>query len=112
MSHHSSIGNTLRGALIAYGVAFFSWWFARTLPVDATSASAPGNLYMIALGIGLQLAAWLAHWLVARYEREHGLTGMLTPTAIGVIQLILDGATVLLFAIATIRSIAILPAAF
>jgi hypothetical protein len=107
--HDSPIGTTLRGALIAYGVAFFSWWFARTLPADEASAWTPGNLYMIALGLVLQVAAWTVKWLAARYEREHGMTGMLSPTAVSTAQLIIDGVTVLLFAIATFRSIAIVP---
>lgn len=110
MPHNSPIGNSARGALIAYGVVFFSWWFARALPADA-SPWASGNLRMIAFGTGLQVAAWLAKRLTARYERENGMTGMLAPTVASVAQLIIDGATVLLFAIATFRSIAIVPAA-
>jgi hypothetical protein len=111
MPHDSPMGNTLRGALIAYGVAFFSWWFARTLPADPANAGSPGDLYLIALGLVLQLTGWTVKWLVGRYEREHGMTGMLTPTVVGMVQLLIDGVTVSLFAIATFRSIAILPSA-
>jgi hypothetical protein len=106
MSPDSPLANALRGALIAYGVAFFSWWFGRTLPEDSSVASSD-NLYLIACGVGVQLTAWIAKWLTARYEREHGMSGMLTPAVASVVQLIIDGVTVMLFAIATFRSIAL-----
>jgi hypothetical protein len=108
MSPDSPLANALRGALIAYGVAFFSWWFGRTLPQDS-SASASDDLYLIAVGVGVQLAAWIAKWLAARYEREHGMSGLLTPAVASVVQLIIDGVTVMLFAIATFRSAALVP---
>jgi hypothetical protein len=108
MSPDSPPANALRGALIAYGVAFCSWWFGRTLPEDSSAASSD-NLYLIAVGIGVQLAAWIAKWFAARYEREHGMSGMLTPVVASIVQLIIDGVTVMLFAIATFRSIALVP---
>jgi hypothetical protein len=104
-----------RGALITYGVAFFSWWFSRTLPSDETLRDwTPGSVYMIAVGLGLQLLMLAVKWFVARCERDRGMAGTLSPTtlsptAVAVVQLLIDGVTVLLFAIATFRSIAIIP---
>lgn len=104
----SPFGSALRAVLIAYGVAFFSWWFARTLPAS-DDAWAPGNIYMIALGLALQFLAWVAKRVAMRYEREHEMPGALTPTVANIVRVAIDGVTVLLFAIATFRSVAIVP---
>jgi hypothetical protein len=97
----------VRGALIAYGVAFFWWYFSRALPADAGGREwAPGGVYMMAIGLALQLLGFAAQWFVRRYEREHGMHDMLAPQVAAVVQLLIDAATVLLFAIATFRSIA------
>jgi hypothetical protein len=104
------IANALRGALIAYGVALFSWWFARALPAHDTNDWRPGSLHMTALGVLLQIAAWVAKWLATRYERAHGMRGMLTPSVVGIAQVIIDGVTVLLFAVATFRGVVLVPA--
>jgi hypothetical protein len=98
----------LRTLLITYGVAFFSWWFSRTLPSDESSRDwSPGSVYMIAVGLGLQLLMLTVKWIVTRYERDRGMEGMLSPSAVAVVQLLIDGVTVLLFAIATFRSIGV-----
>jgi len=95
----------LRGLLIAYGVGFFSWYFAQTLPVEQ-----PGVLTTIAIGVGIQLAMMLLKASVRRFEKAHGLEGQLYPTALAIIDLLADAVTVLLFAISTFRAITALPA--
>src|SRR5690606_18477346 len=62
----------LRGLLIAYGVGFFSWYFAQTLPVEQ-----PGVLTTIAIGVGIQLAMMLLKASVRRFDKAHGLEGQL-----------------------------------
>jgi hypothetical protein len=100
--------SSFRGVLIGYGVAFFSWFFNRTLPEDETSRDwSAGSGYMIGIGLALQLLMLLVKWLVGRYERDHGMEGMLQPQAVAIVQLLIDGITVLLFAIGTFRSIAL-----
>lgn len=102
--------SVFRGALIGYGVAFFTWYFSRTLPQDASLERwAPGGAYMIAIGLVLQLLMLAAKWLVQRYERKHRMHGMLTPEVVAIMRLLIDGVTVLLFAVATFRSVSILP---
>ena len=99
---------SFRGILIAYGVAFFSWYFNRALPQDSsTSDSSAGGGFMIGIGLALQVLMLAVKWLVGRYERDHGMEGMLQPQAIAIVQLLIDGVTVLLFAIGTFRSIAV-----
>jgi hypothetical protein len=108
MNHQT--GSVFRGALIAYGVAFCSWYLSRVLPADeAGNAWAPGSVYMIAVGLVLQLLVLGAKWLVQRYEREHGMHGMLSSQVAAIARLLIDALTVMLFAVATFRSIAIVP---
>ena len=94
-----------RGLLIGYGVAFFSWYFSRSLPTPAEGAWTRGSVTMIAIGLALQLFMLLVKWWVGRYERTYGMQGMLKPAAVELVQLLIDGVTVLLFAVATFRSI-------
>lgn len=92
----------VRTALIGYGVVAFGYLFARpgAGPDDGTS-----GLTFVAVGIGLQLALLAAGVVV----RRHVGTGPAAAQVMFVLELVADGVTVLLFALATLR--AAMPAA-
>lgn len=56
---------------------------------------------MILIGIGLQVMVLMGRLLSERYERSHGLPDQLSPIVVYVLELVADGVTVLLFALAT-----------
>lgn len=98
------VGGTIRSAIIAYGIAAFTLLLARG--GDGPTASAPRQvLYMVLTGLGLQALLLAVRTLTARYERTAGLEGQLSPLAVYLFELIADGVTVFLFALATYRGI-------
>lgn len=78
--------NALRGVLIGYGVAAFLFFQSRALPPD-------WSLVMLAAGIALQLALFV----IGRLPDKR---------ALGLAELVADGATVLLFALGTFKGVA------
>ncbi len=84
-----------RTLLIGYGVALFSFLFTRA-GIHEPAESIAEELLLG--GIGLQAAALAARWLI---KRRGGPAQVL-----GVVDLIADGVTVLLFALATFQGIA------
>jgi hypothetical protein len=101
----------VRGMLITYGVAAFSWLFSRTLPMEEASGSnLLSALQGVGIGLALQIALVIVRTIVKRYERSHGMEGQLYPQALYVFELFADGITVLLFAISTFRAILMVPA--
>jgi hypothetical protein len=79
-----------------------------------TPSSGPGlggpavsryGLTMLLVAIVLQIVLLVGRPLIARYERAHGLDGQISPVAIHVFQLVADGLTVLLFALAVFGGI-------
>ena len=90
-----------RGLLIAVISLVAGYWII-TPPADGAAQAriAPGGIAMIAIGVALQLAVIGGNWWVTRYERAHGLQGQLAPGARHVLQLLADGVSVLLFALA------------
>jgi len=98
---------TLRGLLVAYGIGAYSLMRLHLSPV------APVELVLffhdlqtlILVGLGIQAIRWVALRTVAAYEKEHGLEGVLSPNVMSIVDLVIDGVTVLLFALATFRSI-------
>ena len=94
---------TLRSALIGYGAAAFTWLFTRSGliedPLAANASSAARQLF--AWGIACQIVALVARWLIRRrYGVEPDSTGT---TLSATVEILADGVTVLLFAIATFR---------
>jgi hypothetical protein len=79
-----------RSALIAYGVAAFAF----IVPQSST-----GSRTMLIVGLVVQVVVVVARILATR----HG--GEISATAIAIVELIADGVTVLLFAIATFMGI-------
>jgi hypothetical protein len=84
------LSGPLRSALIAYGIAAFAF----IVPESST-----GSRTMLIVGIAVQLIILLVRLLAKRLGDE------LAPTAIAIAELIADGVTVLLFALATYMGI-------
>lgn len=100
---------TFRTAVLGYGVAAFTWLFTRRGIIEdplATDASSTARLLFVA-GIGCQLVAMLARWWIRRaFGTEE------SADAQAIVEVLADGVTVLLFAVATFRGIASLAAPF
>jgi hypothetical protein len=95
------LNGAVRSAIIVYGIAAYAFLFPRA---DSPSV-ATGALQMLLAGIALQVLFLLVRGLVSRYERAHGLEGQIAPTALYIFELLVDGVTVLLFALATLQGI-------
>ncbi len=90
----------IRGILITYGVAAFSWFFSRALPSE--SSEEPGSaMSAFAIGLALQILLVGARLLLKRLERDPETFGQ----AMYLFELLADAVTVLLFAIGTHRAI-------
>lgn len=104
----------IRSALIAYGIGAFVYFFPRPHPsVEAEPGltapivtPATSVLQMLLIGLAMQMVAFALRKIVTRYERAHGVEGFLSPLALFIFELVADGVTVLLFAVATLRGIA------
>jgi hypothetical protein len=92
----------IRTALIGYGVSLFSYLFARSGLVTEASAPAPGGWVSAFLlsGVGLQVLLILARVLI-----KHMADRDIATQALPIVELIGDGATVLLFALATFGAV-------
>lgn len=88
----------IRTLLISFGVAAFGYLLARTQPVATDSASA---LTLVAVGIAVQLALLAGGFLI----RRHAPDKVSSAQAMFVLELLGDGITVLLFALATLRAV-------
>ena len=84
----------VRTAIIGYGVGAYALFLPQ-----------PITRQMLLIGIGLQLLVLIARRIAAAYERKAGPAGALSPLALFVFELIVDGVTVLLYALATFRTI-------
>jgi hypothetical protein len=84
------LGGPARSALIAYGIAAFAF----IVPQSST-----GSRTMLIVGLVVQVVVLVARALATR----HG--GEISATAIAVVELIADGVTVFLFALATYMGI-------
>ena len=83
-----------RTALIGYGVALFGFLFTRSGLHEAPESLAEELLLG---GLALQVAVLAVRWMLKGEGREQIL---------GIVELIADGVTVLLFALATFQGIA------
>jgi hypothetical protein len=90
----------LRTALIGYGVAAFSYF--QVSASSGAASQALGNWGstrgLVLLGIGIQLILMLARALTKRYVADEASATQI----MGICEIIGDGATVLLFAMATL----------
>lgn len=77
----------LRSALIGYGVLAFTFF--------------PPTRSLMVWGIGVQIVTIVVRWLIERRVRDQALAAQ----ALMVVELVADGVTVALFAIATLGGI-------
>jgi hypothetical protein len=95
-----------RGVLIAVISLVAGYWIL--VPPEEGTAQArmsPGSIRLVLIGIALQVVVIGGNWLVRRYERANGLEGQLAPEARHILQLLADGVSVLLFALAVFGGI-------
>lgn len=93
----------MRTALIGYGVAAYAFFQVRAPSGSESQAvgyweSARG---LVLIGIGLQLILLLARALTKRYVADSASAAQI----MSILEICADGATVLLFAMATLGSI-------
>lgn len=86
MSETQRVGG-IRSALIGYGVLAFTFF--------------PPTRTLMLWGIGMQIVAIVVRWLVERRVRDPALAAQ----ALTIVELLADGVTVALFAIATLGGI-------
>lgn len=96
-----------RGLVISVIAAVIGYFVLVPAPDAAPRALSlsPNGLAMLLVGLVLQLALLFGRPLLARFERAHGLEGQVSPVALHVVQLLADGVTVLLFALAVFGGI-------
>jgi hypothetical protein len=105
VSKAAIVETAVRGALITYGVAAVTWLLARTSPAEGTAASTRSLVGMMSAGLALQVLWWLVRKLIARTERDADTAAVLTAQAHYVFEMLVDGVTILLFALATFAAI-------
>lgn len=87
----------MRTAIIGYGTAIYAWF-----NVGARSGQWGYAPALVLTGLGVQLALVFARVLVRRYVRDQAVAAQ----SMIILELIADGVTVLLFALATFGAIA------
>jgi hypothetical protein len=94
-----------RGVIIALVSVLAGYWILAPKQDAALGPLAGKRLTYIGIAVGLQLFVLGGNWLVRRYERAHGMEGQIAPDARHVLQLLADGVSVLLFALAVFGGI-------
>ena len=93
----------IRSALIGYGVAAFTYLFSRSAAFEAGNAGQPSGSAqtLVLVGLALQVLLIGAHLITRRRaaDSETAVQGLM------ILELVADGITVLLFAMATLRTI-------
>jgi hypothetical protein len=85
------LNGAVRGAIIAYGIAAYAYFVAQP--------ASPPAMPALLVGVAIQIAVLVARVIAKRYEGE------IPPTVLPTIELIADGITVFLFALATYQGI-------
>ena len=100
---HERTYGVIRSALIGYGVAAFTYLFSRSSALDAVNAGqTSGSAQSLVLGgLALQVLLMGARALIKRRtpKSETATQGLM------ILELVADGITVLLFAMATLGTI-------
>jgi hypothetical protein len=94
-----------RGVIIALVSLLAGYWVLAPKQDAALGPLAGKRLAYIGIAVGLQLFVLGGNWLVRRYERAHGMEGQIAPDARHILQLLADGVSVLLFALAVFGGI-------
>jgi len=97
----------VRTAFITYGIAAYTYLIARPGPVDAAKAfgvGASASAFLLS-GLGLQILLIAARLIIKRVIADRETSAQ----AFGILELLADGVTVLLFAMATLGAIAHAP---
>ena len=102
------LGGRMRSAIIAYGIGAYAIFAPHAAgPAQASAADLAGGIVsMLFTGTALQLLVFAVRVIAAAYERSTGEELALGALALYVFELLVDGATVLLFALATYGGIA------
>jgi hypothetical protein len=96
-----------RTALITYGIAAYTYLIAKPGPADAAKAfgvGASASSFLLS-GLGLQITVIAARLVIKRTIADQEMAAQ----ALGILELIADGVTVLLFAMATFGAITFAP---
>jgi hypothetical protein len=98
----------VRGAIIAYGIGAYTFFFSQpTTPAEQPAASpVAGVTQMLLVGVGLQLLVLVVRKLAPGSGRALDRERNPSPLGVFLFELLVDGVTVLLFALATFRGIA------
>jgi hypothetical protein len=92
----------IRSALIGYGVAAFTYLFSRSSALESTAGQVFGSAQTLVLvGLALQVLLIGARMLARRRAEE----SQVAEQGLMVLELVADGVTVLLFAMATLGTI-------
>jgi hypothetical protein len=96
-----------RGMLITAVVGFVGYFAVIPAPASGQRGFSPthNGLLMLLVGVALQLAIIFGRPLIARFERARGMEGQISPMVIHFLQLLADGVTILLFALAVFGGI-------
>ena len=99
--------DTARGVVITVIAGIVGYFgFAPTAKLGQGELSiSPSGLTMLLIGMTLQLTILFGRPLIDRFERARGLEGQVAPIALQVCQLLADGLTVLLCALAVFGGI-------
>ena len=92
-----SVAGTVRGLIIAYGIGAYAL-ISRNLGTSSqrdTASFGESPLNLILIGLAVQVLRWAVMRAVARYERTHGVEGVLSPTVMYSVDLVIDGVKVL-----------------
>ena len=93
----------IRSALIGYGVAAFTYLFSRSSAFESSNPGlASGSAQTLVLvGLALQVLLIFARLITRRRAADSGTAAQ----GLMILELVADGITVLLFAMATLRTI-------
>jgi hypothetical protein len=96
-----------RGILITVviGVIGYFGLFPTPGPEQGRPFLSRTGLVMLLIGVGLQLAVLVGRRLIGKLEMAWGVDGQLSPMAVHILQLVADGLTVLVFALAVFGGI-------
>jgi hypothetical protein len=94
-----------RGVLIALISLLAGYWILAPRDESKLGPFEGHRLAYVGIAIGLQVLVMGGNWLVRRYERATGMEGQIAPDARHVLQLLADGVSVLLFALAVFGGI-------